>query len=246
MDTFTTFNQFDERFKNIGTFGPDRTACPLFALITAKNFMDIGDISKKQHENNIYAAVTNYITKNVPKYMTFEELVSFTGGAFGDSDIGATTPELLTQHVVGYEHIFKPDNYDQNYCAVLLKNRNYIAVMYEHATKRFAVRDSHETDQWNFNSYEDMLSHLNKTYQFDQMTIAGGVLIPEFSNIEFLTVDIPFELTEIDPHLYDDEDQDPQAEQQAEQQVQHNDSNDDGLTEYEKLLKLQLELDGDF
>jgi hypothetical protein len=225
MDTFTTFNQFDERFKNIGTFGPDRTACPLFALITAKNFMDIGDISKKQHENNIYAAVTNYITKNVPKYMTFEELVSFTGGAFGDSDIGATTPELLTQHVVGYEH-------------------------YEHATKRFAVRDSHETDQWNFNSYEDMLSHLNKTYQFDQMTIAGGVLIPEFSNIEFLTVDIPFELTEIDPHLYDDEDQDPQAEQQAEQQakqqVQHNDSNDDGLTEYEKLLKLQLELDGDF
>ena len=205
---FLSFNQFDKRFKEIGKFSDDRTACPIFSLITAKKFMDDGIISKEQHENNIYSAVTNYLVNNIPKYISFEELLNFCNEAFSEGDILATTPELITQHIVGYEHIFKPDNYNQNYGVIFLKNRNYICVLYKYDQEEslYCVRDSHESTQYNFKTFEELRNHLNNVYQFEQLTIVDGVIIPEFSNIECLTVDKPFDLVGIDADLHDEND----------------------------------------
>lgn len=201
MSTFATFNQFDKRFSDFEKFGSDRTACPLFGLITCYNFMLNGDISQKQHESNLYAAVTNYTTKDVPKYMLFDELLEFSNGTLNPKDINGTTPELLVSGIVGYEHIFK-FGYDQNYCILFLKNRNYITILCNNST--YAVRDCHENTQRNFSNFEDMRVFINNVYQFEQETIVGGVRIPEFENIEFLTIEFPFELVNIDSGLIDD------------------------------------------
>ena len=205
METFSTYNQFDSRFSIFGKFDADRTACPLFGLLTCYNFMMNGDLSKKQHEMNIQGAVSNYVTKELPKYMLFDDLLLLTNGSLKESDISGTTPELLTSNIIGYEHIFK-FGYEQNYCILLLKNRNFMAILYKYSQEGeiYAVRDCHENIQRDFNNFESLRVFLNNTYQFEQQTIVGGLRIPEFENIEFLTIDIPFELINVDFNLVDD------------------------------------------
>jgi len=204
--TFTTFNQFDKRFADFTKFGKDRSACPLFGLITCYNFMQNGNLDQKQHETNLYCAVTNYMTHDLPKYLLFEELLELTNGNIKPNDIGATTPELIVTGIMGYDNIFKL-GYNQNYCVLFLKNRNYIAILCKinaDNTTTFAVRDCHENTQRNFNSFDDLKTFLDNTYQFEQETIVGGVLIPEFGNIEYLVIDTPFSLDALDTELVDD------------------------------------------
>jgi hypothetical protein len=205
MNKFASFNQFDKRFQEFEKFGSDRTACPLFALITSYNFMQNGEISKQRHESNICASVTNYMTRDIPKYMLFEELIQMTNGNLKESDINATTPEMISQNIVGYEHIFK-FGHPENYCLIVLKNRNYIVIMVKNTDENqsYSIRDCHENFQYDFNNFEECQNFLDKTYQFEQMTIVDGFPIPEFSNIEFITIDHKFELVNIDPDLVDE------------------------------------------
>jgi len=165
--------------------------------------MQTGDLSQKSHENNIYAAVTNYMTIDIPKYLLFEELVELS--SLNPGSVGVTTPELITTGIMGYDNIFKLGS-PQNYCVLVLKNRNYIAILCGHDANGevFAVRDCHENNQYNFKTFEELRAWLNKTYQFEQMTIVDGVMIPEFGNIEYLVIEEPFELNNVDPDLVDD------------------------------------------
>lgn len=208
MSSFTTFNQFDKRFSDFAKFGNDRTACPLFGILTCYNFMQNGDISTKQHENNIYAAVTNYMTNDVPKYMTFDELLLYSS-SLNSHNVGATTPELITAGILGYEHMFKLGGSDADcrYCVLFLKNRNYIPVLCEYKKESnqftYAVRDCHENTQKTFHAFDELRGFLDKTYQFEQMTVVDGVLIAEFSNIEYLVIDESFTIKNVDPELYD-------------------------------------------
>lgn len=200
---FQTFTQYDLRFKNFYKFDKDRTACSLFSLITTYNYMQNGDISKNQHEKNIYSGIMNYMKKDIPKYMLFEELLLLTSISLSGESVGGTTPELITQGILGYDNIFKPYNYDQNYAVVFLKNRNFIVVMVKQTEngKRYFLRDCHETTQFDFDNFELLRIFLDKTYQFESLTIAGGVHIPEFSNIEYVVIDQPFSLNNIDPNF---------------------------------------------
>ncbi|ARF09566.1 hypothetical protein Indivirus_1_189 [Indivirus ILV1] len=201
MNSFATFNQFDKRFNDFSKFGQDRTACPLFGILTCFNFMNTGNISQKQHEENIYSAVTNYMVNNIPKYMSFDELLLYSTEDLSQLFVGATTPELITSGALSYEHIFKFGS-NQRYCIVFLKNRNYISILCDNQ-ETYAVRDCHENVQRTFNNFQSLREYLDKTYQFEQMTIVDGVMIPEYSNIEYIVIDSPFSLKNIDSQLFD-------------------------------------------
>ena len=215
MTSFTTFNQFDKRFSEFGKFGNDRTCCPLFGVLTCYNFMQNQNLSQKQHEQNIYSSITNYMINNIPKYLSFDELLEFSTQELNGNLVNATTPELITTGVLSYEHMFKPTNglvTDQTYCILFLKNRNYLPVLCQYIAPKapdeagqeiYAIRDCHEGTQRTFYDFPKLRQYLDKTYQFEQMTIVDGVMIPEFSNIELLVIDQPFELKNIDPELYD-------------------------------------------
>lgn len=211
MSSFTTFNQFDKRFNEFTKFDKDRTACPLFGILSCYNFMNTGNISQKQHEENIYASVMNYMTNDIPKYMSFDELVLYTSNDLSQIPIGATTPELITSGVLSYEHIFKL-GFNQRYCVLFLKNRNYLPILCdiihpksegEVPQEVYAIRDCHENTQRTFNDFQSLREYLDKTYQFEQMTIVDGVMIPEYSNIEYLVIETPFVLKNIDPEMFD-------------------------------------------
>lgn len=200
--SFKTFNQFDKRFDDFSKFGKDRTACPLFGIITCYNFMKNGITSQKQHEENLYASVTNYMTNDVPKYMSFDELLLYSLGKknISNYEVSATTPELITTGILSYEHIFKFDS-DKRYCVLFLKNRNYLPILCD--SGKYNIRDCHENEQTGSMNFDELRKYLDKTYQFEQMTVVDGVMIPEYSNIEFLVIDHGFELINIDPNLFD-------------------------------------------
>lgn len=194
MTTFESTNQFDNRFKVDG-FENQRNACPLFTLFMTKKFMDDGSLDSQSYENMLEAGVMNTMTNNfLPKYMSFDELLSFT--SFAGSEVQATTPELLITGIIGYEHMFAPS--DTNYALMLLKNGNFMTVLIKKTTDgiTYAVRDCHQTEQYDFADLVSLQEHLNKTYQFDTQTVVGGVPIPEFSQIEFIRIEQPIMLSE--------------------------------------------------
>lgn len=245
MASFVTFNQFDKRFSDFEKINKDRSACPLFGLLTCYNFMNSGDLSQKTHENNIYAAVTNYMTVDIPKYLLFEELAELS--TLNPGAIGVTTPELITTGVMGYDSIFKLGS-PQNYCVLVLKNRNFIAILCKHddSGETFAVRDCHENSQYNFKTFDELRLWLNKTYQFEQMTIVDGVMIPEFGNIEYLVIDEPFELVNVDPDLVDDTVEEVKIDSEKEpekESVSTSQANHMVDTDYAFALALQFEDD---
>ena len=209
MASFVTANQFDKKYK-VAKFGEDCNACPVFALFTAKRFLDNGSISKEQHDKNLEAAIMNYVinenSKELPKYMSFNELIHFTGGEFSDEQIGGLNPEIINEF--GYQICFKPINNSENYCIIFLKNSNYIVVLVKYnpdGSRQFCVRDCHETEQFNFDSFDALSVHLSEKYQFNNLTIVDGVLIEEYGNIEFILIDKPFQILILDQTLYDDE-----------------------------------------
>ena len=209
MNKFTTFNQFDSRFK-LNNFGSNCNACPVFGLFTAYNFMKNGDTSKEQHEKNLESAVMNYImneyTKELPKYLSIEELTKFMGDSYYPNNVQGTTPEMINSEELGYNLIFDTTS-KENYCVIFLKNANFICVLIDNSENipKICVRDCHENDHYSYNCYEDLYDHLNQKYQFNKLTIVDDVMIAEFSNIEYLQITKPFEVIVLDPDLYNEE-----------------------------------------
>ncbi len=153
-------------------------------------------------------------TKELPKYLSFGELIIFCGGEFTDNSIGAATPQIINEF--GYEMIFKPEDAPGNYCLIFLKNGNFIVVLAKDTEngKLYCIRDCHEKDQYDFNSFDGIKSHLNEKYQFNELTIVDGYLIEEFGNIEYLIIDHPFSIINLDPNLCNDGNESNSSESQ--------------------------------
>ena len=62
----------------------------------------------------------------------------------------------------------------------------------ESAPTIYSVRDCHEMDQYDFDSFDKLKLHLSNIYQFDSDINLDGYKVPEFSNIEFLVTDKHF------------------------------------------------------
>jgi uncharacterized protein YkuJ len=195
---FTTFNQFTAAKNNmeLASFSNSCNACPIFVLITVHEFMNNGTIDQKQHENNLTMAIKNYITNSyLPKYMSFNELIQFTGEVFTDNSILASTPEIINEY--GYDSIFDPSIAEQNHAIIFLKNSNYIVVLVKFidGNKTYHIRDCHEKNQYDFDTLDALTEHLSNVYQFNQLTVVDGVLIEEYSNIEYLILNKQFPIT---------------------------------------------------
>jgi len=183
MDSFKTLSQYDKKFKDLGNFGNDRSACTFFALITASKFMDNNNMSEEQHIENVESCVTKYIESGINDNLSFDALLTYTD-IYTGKDVEVTSCELLENNIIGYEHIFS--NNENPYCVIFLKNTNYFVVMVRDGI--YSVRNCHETEQYNFWTLEDLTEHLNNKYHFNKEVDLDGYKIPEFSNIEFLIV----------------------------------------------------------
>lgn len=186
MNCFQTITQFinteDEEYNSKKY---NKNACHFFSLKTAKEFFKKKDMSKTCHESNIYFAINmNKLFQNHEMY--FEDVIKFTD--LSSKDICATSTELIETGNYSLDLIFPVT--DKSYCLVILKNSKYFVVM--HYDGKFYIRDCHEPYQYNFDSKNEMIEHLNEFYQFNQSIVVDGYAIPEFSSIEYIFIDKDF------------------------------------------------------
>lgn len=175
---FKASDQFDKKYQTVKS--GDVSA--LFALVTVKNFLDYGNINKKQHESNLECAA---LCKTIYPKTTFSDLVKFTTGSYKDYQIGTSTPELMEKNIVGYDHIFDLD-IDHSYGVIFHKGREkakgFFVVLVKNANNwTYAVRDCNMKEQRDFISFMSLQHYLNKTYR---LQVIG--------NVQFLTMDRRF------------------------------------------------------
>jgi hypothetical protein len=191
METFSAPTQYDDKYKDCGNFGSNRSACGLFALETASNFLETGEVNKETHEVNLMVAILNHIEKDIKGQITFEELLSHS--KLKDKTTICTSVDLIKEKVLGYEHIFKADDYSKPYCIIFLKNSKFFNVLYNPSSHyKYYVRDCHEIDQYSYASKVDLINHLNTVYKFNENINLDGYEISEFSSIEFKVIDEKF------------------------------------------------------
>lgn len=191
MNYFTSRTQYDQCYKELGAFSRDRSACPFFSLITAFNFLSKKEASKESYEKALDLAITNYILNDIKGHMSFDQLLTFSN--INQSKIEATSVELIQQNILGFDSMFKPDDYKKPYCVIFLKNSKFFTVLID-AKNLFHIRDCHELNQYTFDTKAALIEHINQVYQFNQEINLDGYVIAEFSNVEFLIIDEQFKI----------------------------------------------------
>ena len=181
MHCFETPTQYDKQYLGMDN---NHNVCPVFSLMIAFRFLSIGDVSHAAHLNMLDAAVSNYLEKNISGQIAFDELLAYVEG-LDDSSTNATTPELIKENILGWDTMLPEKN--EPYAVVFLKSNRYFTVMHKEGI--YYLRDANEPFQYDFNSRDELIKHINERHQFDTEIKVDGFVVGEFSNIEFLILD---------------------------------------------------------
>jgi len=188
---YPSITQYDSQFK-VGSFTNERSACALFSQLTAKKFLDDKSVDIETHNKIVDCSVANFLDLNSSGFMNFNQFLKlFKNDDYLDNDVEATSVDLIVQNIVGFDSILPQDV--ESYAVVFLKNGKYFVVMKD--KDNYFIRDCHEKEQYDFDSREEIINHLNKAYQFnkkiDLSGEGGNYEVPEWSSIEFLVLNGP-------------------------------------------------------
>ncbi len=184
--SFSTLTQYDKIFSNI-TNKPtmkNKNFCPFFSLLIASNFFKTCEIDNIEYFKALASSIMLHDELNIGNQMSFDELVKYT--TTSPNNIQGTTTELLKNKEYDYEEIFPTNN--KPYAVIILKNGKYITIL--HNEKMYHIRDCHESEQYSFLTWNELIYKMNMMYQFDKIINIDGYIISEYSNIEYLYFDI--------------------------------------------------------
>jgi hypothetical protein len=186
-DFFESHTQYDDMYTHIahGKFHKKRSACSLFALQTAYHFQTSGSFTADDHAHNLDIAIANYIEMGLTGFMDFRDLIAHSN--IGLTELKATSVNLVLTNEIGFDQMFKHEGYDDPYSVIFLKNSKFFTVLYDPICG-YAVRDCHETHQYNFMERTALIDHLCKTYNFMEEIVVDGIALDEYSSIEFLVI----------------------------------------------------------
>jgi len=190
---FESKTQYDNSYNNIWEMYPDAKkglACPYFALATAYNFMKNGNITSDVHEINIFAGIQYFAMVGSNTEMNFKELLAFSD--LKSDDIMCTTSMLVQSGEIGFPEMIQKDKPldESKYCTIILKNSKFFVIMID--KNGYYIRDCHESFQYNYKTFEDIVSDINQKYQFSETINITGISYDDYSSIEFLKIDKKF------------------------------------------------------
>lgn len=184
---FESKTQYDSSFDYIYKEYPKAKkglACPLFALLTASEYFKTKVISKEKHEENLQKAVTVSAMLNVNGQIMFNKLLGFTNLTTGA--VMCTSTDIIKRGDMSWNQIIP--GIDESYCMIFLKNAKFFVIICDHVSKLFCVRDCHESFQYNFQNKQQLIEYLNTVYYLSDDLIVGGVAFPEYSSVEYITI----------------------------------------------------------
>jgi hypothetical protein len=183
---FESITQYDEKYKGVEGYSSRRNACGIYSLLIAETFVNGQEITVANYESILDSAVQLITKQNIQGMQGFDELLlqqkTFSGG-----DISFATADLLAEDPSNYQLFFPHDK--ERYATILLKNSTFFVICVDTQKNHFTVRDCHQQHQYDFESYETLIAHLNQRYNMDELMIIDGVPLHEFSSIEGIIVD---------------------------------------------------------
>lgn len=193
MNDTKTFNfecmtQYDRSFDDTWKENPDAKkglACPIFCITTLYEYFMDKDLGKFKHEENISTSINVSALLNLRDELSFDDLVGITS-LHNNCQIEATTSELISSGEMPL-NVIVPD-FDKDFGMIFLKNAKFFVVIGDSGTKSYHVRDCHESFQYAFLDKNDLLNHLNTTYQLNKVLNIGGMTYYDYSSIEYITV----------------------------------------------------------
>jgi hypothetical protein len=197
MKFFETKTQYSSDYNEIWLNFPEAKkglACPYFAIISAYKFLKSGKADKNTHEMSLLASVNYSAIVGSYSELTFTEILGLTD--LKADDILATTAELVVDGSLGFPEMITPDlPVDaQRHATIFLKNAKYFVVMVD--KNGYYIRDCHESFQYDFPNFTELVNYISSTYQFSEIINITGVTYSDYSSIEFLKISKPFK-TEI-------------------------------------------------
>jgi len=189
MNFFESSTQYSAEFNDIWTNFPDAKkglACPFFAIITAYKFFKDGLVDKDAHEFAISASVTYSAFVGTNTELNFNQVINLT--SLKQSDIMATTTELVETNILGFPEMLpaeKPTD-SKRFVTIFLKNAKYFVVMTD--KNGYYVRDCHESIQYNFETFVELVNHCSSVYQFTEAINITGISYSDYSSIEYIRI----------------------------------------------------------
>lgn len=183
---FESITQYDEKYKGIEGYSSGRNACGIFSLLVAETFIKGTQITVHNYEKILDSAVQIVTRQNIKGMQSFNELM-LQQHSYKSDDLTFATADLLASDPENYRFFFPQDK--DKYATILLKNSTFFAICSDTKNNYYGVFDCHQLEQYTFNSYPEMIAHLNQRYNMDEIMIIDGVALHEFSSIEGLVID---------------------------------------------------------
>ena len=200
MTYFVSDTQYSKKYDNMWKWYPNgekskSMICPMFALLTARNFFINKRTDYQIHETNIIEGINMTMTNNITNELCFTDLECFA--SIDIKKIMCTTVDLIKENRdMYYETMFKKIEY--NTAIIFLKNAKYFVVLIKKLDDggfEYCIRDCHEMFQYTFFELDDLIEHLTKIYNFEKLLDIGGVEFSDYSSIEFLRVTESYPVT---------------------------------------------------
>lgn len=193
MKFFETKTQYSADYDEIWLNFPEAKkglACPYFSIVSAYKFFKNGKVDKDTHESCLLASINYSALVGSYSELTFGEILGLTD--LKTVDIMGTSAELVAENILGFSEMIVTElpTDDKKYATVFLKNSKYFVVLVD--KNGYYVRDCHETIQYDFENFTELVNHISTTYQFTETINITGVTYSDYSSIEFLKINSPF------------------------------------------------------
>ena len=187
---FKSKTQSDKSFDYVYKEYPKahKNAVPsMFALITAIEYFKNKIINVTKYTENLEKAINVSAMLDL-KDVNMVDLINFTN--IEPSSIVQISADQITRKEKSWNLII-PDIIIPS-CIIMLKNTNFFIIISDPVSALYHVQDCQQSQQNSFNDKDMLIKYLNKQYSLSDEMVVDGVKFPEYSKIQYLSIQKPF------------------------------------------------------
>jgi hypothetical protein len=188
-NTFSTKTQYDKTLDYLYKDYPQAkrgVSGPVFAIVTACEYLKLPLLTKEKHEMNINRSVTISSVLTLNGNMSMESLIKNTDIP-ENSIVNVTVPNFAINDPTLLNII--PDiNNTGRFCTIIHKNNKFFVVIGDHTMNRYCIRDCNEPIQYNFATRIDLIDYLSNIYYLNKEFIIDGEIVPGYSHVAYVVV----------------------------------------------------------
>jgi len=187
--TFSTKTQYDKTldylYKDYVT-AKRGVSGPVFAVVTANEYLKFSNLTKEKHEMNVNRAVMISSVLSLRENIFLETILKDTD--ISPTLIVNTKVDILLTSNPTLSNMIPDINHNGRFCTIIHKNKKFFVVIGDANINRYCVRDCNEPCQYNFTNRADLINYLSDIYYLNKEFVVDGLIVPGYSSIEYIVL----------------------------------------------------------